>query len=144
VVGTTSLRTLETLYWLGVKVLADESIPPGELILSQWEAYGLRQDIPVKSSFCALLKWMDDNNVPSIETRTRLLIAPGYSFQVADGLITNFHQPGSTLLLLVAAFAGDGWKKIYTHALEHGYRFLSYGDGSLLWRSNLSSAGSRQ
>ena len=99
-VGTTSLRTLETLYWLGV----------------------------------ALLQWMENCKIDLLITRTSLLIAPSYTFRVVDILITNFHQPRSTLLLLVAAFIGKDWKSVYTYALENGFRFLSYGDSCLLFR----------
>lgn len=135
-VGTTSLRTIESLYWLGVKsgeslVVSHESIQ-----LSQWEAYELAEkNIPVKDALEALLRWMDKNNQERLVTKTKILIAPGYSFKIAKGLITNFHQPQSTLLLLVAALIGDDWKKVYDYALQHDFRFLSYGDGSLLWKS---------
>jgi S-adenosylmethionine:tRNA ribosyltransferase-isomerase len=125
-VGTTSLRTIESLYWLGVK-------QSGELL--QWEAYELAEkNIPVKDALKYLLKWMNKNKLERLIAKTQILIAPGYSFKIVKGLITNFHQPQSTLLLLVAAMIGDNWKKVYDHALQNDFRFLSYGDGCLLWR----------
>lgn len=137
-VGTTSLRTLESLYWMGLK-LAEKQANSGEqtLELGQWEAYSLSKihgDVPFRQSFEQLLAWMEEKDLAELHCRTSLLIAPGYSFRVPDGLITNFHQPQSTLLLLIAAFIGEDWKKVYEHALRQGYRFLSYGDSSLLWR----------
>ncbi len=148
-VGTTSLRTLESLYWLGVKsrelgVRSSESVVrsresgvggPESLVLAQWEAYELAdKNIPVKDALEALLKWMEFHKLDRLITKTQILIAPGYECKIVDGLITNFHQPQSTLLLLVAALIGNDWKKVYDHALQQGYRFLSYGDGCLLWR----------
>jgi S-adenosylmethionine:tRNA ribosyltransferase-isomerase len=138
-VGTTSLRTIESLYWLGVKQLAvrsSQSEPESLTELSQWEAYELAEkNIPVKDALEALLRWMDKNNQERLVTKTKILIAPGYSFKIVKGLITNFHQPQSTLLLLVAALIGNDWRKVYDFALQHDFRFLSYGDGSLLWRT---------
>ena len=134
--GTTSLRTLESLYWMGLKL---QSNPSAALKLDQWEAYTLDEQMPeisAKESFSFLLQWMDDKAVDEIHCQTSLIIIPGYQFRVAQGLITNFHQPQSTLLLLIAAFIGDDWKKVYQHALQNNYRFLSYGDSSLLWRKN--------
>jgi S-adenosylmethionine:tRNA ribosyltransferase-isomerase len=92
--------------------------------------------MPVEEALGALLDWMKQRDMQRLITRTGILIAPGYRFRVAEGLITNFHQPQSTLLLLVAAFIGKSWKKVYDYALSHDYRFLSYGDSSLLWRDN--------
>lgn len=134
-VGTTSLRTLESLFWLGLKwkLFPDAGIPE----VHQWDAY----DIQVPEGFSyvdalrVLIDKMDAHQLTTLTTKTRLLIAPGYTIRSAKGLITNFHQPDSTLLLLVAAFIGEDWKRVYAHALEGGYRFLSYGDSSLLWRS---------
>ena len=131
-VGTTSLRTIESLYWLGSKISAgDES-----LTINQWDPYEQDHDggISPAGSLKAILHWMDEKKVNQVVAETRLMIAPGYQFRFVDGLITNFHQPNSTLLLLVAAFAGEQWRKIYDYALQNGFRFLSYGDGSLLWR----------
>ncbi|MEO6612305.1 MAG: S-adenosylmethionine:tRNA ribosyltransferase-isomerase [Chitinophagaceae bacterium] len=140
-VGTTSLRTIESLYWLGVKERAGggewEVGRPGEL--SQWEAYELaNQNVPVKDALEALLKWMERNKLEKIVAKTQLLIAPGYRFRIVKGLITNFHQPNSTLLLLVAALIGEDWRKVYDHALKNNFRFLSYGDGCLLWKADPS------
>ncbi len=133
-VGTTSLRTLESLYWLGVKALLE----PGaaQLTLSQWDVYETAlatADIPLNEALGALLKWMREHNREHLFTQTQLLIVPGYRFRVVKALITNFHQPQSTLLLLVAAATQNNWKKIYEYAMEHDFRFLSYGDGSLLF-----------
>jgi len=141
-VGTTSLRTMESLYWLGVKQSGIVDQEPGvkserSLNLSQWEAYELSgKKIPPEDALHSLLGWMEKNKLDRLVAKTQILIAPGYEFKIAKGLITNFHQPQSTLLLLVAALIGDDWKKIYAHALQNDFRFLSYGDGSLLWRKN--------
>ncbi len=139
-VGTTSLRTIESLYWLGVKC-AVKSVKPGiseDLeMLSQWEAYDLAQhNIPHRESLLYLLDWMKKENKERLVTQTQILIAPGYEFKIIKGLITNFHQPQSTLLLLVAALIGDDWRKVYDHALNNDFRFLSYGDGCLLLKKD--------
>jgi S-adenosylmethionine:tRNA ribosyltransferase-isomerase len=140
-VGTTSLRTVESLYWLGVKesgVISSESgvEPYRQLGLSQWEAYELSEkNISAKDALKSLLNWMSNNKLEKLVAKTQLLIAPGYEFKIVKGLITNFHQPQSTLLLLVAALIGDDWRKVYDYALQNDFRFLSYGDGSLLWKS---------
>lgn len=133
-VGTTSTRTLESLHWLGIKLAQD---PAAEAELHQWEAYELAEaygDIPYRQSLQALLQWMTARGLESLHCHTSIIIVPGYDFKIVQGLVTNFHQPQSTLLLLIAAFVGDDWKRIYRHALDNGYRFLSYGDSSLLWR----------
>lgn len=132
-VGTTSLRTVESLYWIGVKIVRGEwSMGSGGI--SQWEVYeGADKDITTEASLTAVLDWMKANHLERLVTKTQILIAPGYRFRIIKGLITNFHQPQSTLLLLVAAITGEDWRKIYTYALQKGFRFLSYGDGSLLW-----------
>jgi S-adenosylmethionine:tRNA ribosyltransferase-isomerase len=132
-VGTTSLRTLESLYWLGVKALLHPSL--SLLQITQWEVYDELSgtNIPVKDALQALLKWLKQNNLTHLFTQTQILIAPGYQFKIVKALVTNFHQPQSTLLLLVAAAVGDDWRKIYSCALENDFRFLSYGDGSLLF-----------
>jgi S-adenosylmethionine:tRNA ribosyltransferase-isomerase len=133
-VGTTALRTLESLYWMGVKVLQGFAGDMEGLALTQWEIYeGHPQEVGRAEALGALLGWLKDRGADRLVTRTQLLIAPGYRVRIADALVTNFHQPGSTLLLLVAALVGEDWKKIYTYALGHNFRFLSYGDGSLLW-----------
>ena len=133
-VGTTSLRTLESLYWMGVKTMLDPTIK--QVQLGQWEIYEAplaNSNITAKESLLALLAWMKRNDLNKLFTQTQLLIAPGYSFKIINALVTNFHQPQSTLLLLVAAAVGDDWRKIYDHAMQHEFRFLSYGDGSLLF-----------
>lgn len=133
-VGTTSLRTIESLYWLGVKTKLDPSISTEALTITQWEPYELAQhNISAAEALGALLAWLQQNRTERLVTKTQIIIAPGYTFRIIKGLITNFHQPQSTLLLLVAAITGDNWKKIYQYALDHQFRFLSYGDGSLLW-----------
>lgn len=134
-VGTTSLRTLESLYWIGYKIIKGDINAKSELMLSQWEhAEWDETSLPSRQEvMLALKKYMNENHKPIIQGHTGICITPGYSFRVASGLITNFHQPQSTLLLLIAAILGDDWKKVYKHALENEYRFLSYGDGSLLF-----------
>jgi len=137
-VGTTTLRTLETLYWLGVKLIHNPSLQENkDLHLVQWDAYESNDDtnndskpiIAVKDALGTLLKWMQSHQMHSLVTSTQLMIVPGYSFKIANGLVTNFHQPKSTLLLIIAAITGDKWKNIYQHAIDNDYRFLSYGDG---------------
>jgi len=132
-VGTTSLRTLESLYWIAVKLIKGET----EQFLGQWEAYELESNgLTYKESLEFWLEYLQKRDVEEIQCKTSLLILPGYAFKSANGLITNFHQPKSTLLLLIAAFIGMDWKRVYNHALENDYRFLSYGDSSLLWRNS--------
>lgn len=134
-VGTTSLRTLESLYRLGNKLLQGTDIDWKGISITQWDAYEeTEQDIAPKAALEALLQYLQSQHIDTLTTRTQILIAPGYGFKIVKGLVTNFHQPQSTLLLLVAALIGDDWRRVYDHALAHGYRFLSYGDGSLLWR----------
>jgi S-adenosylmethionine:tRNA ribosyltransferase-isomerase len=129
------MRTLESLYWLAVQISRQPNHHPGHLHVQQWEAYEQHaQPLSPAAAIEILLQWMEKNQLEKLVATTQLLIAPGYQFQLTDGLITNFHQPGSTLLLLVSALAGDDWKKIYQYALENSFRFLSYGDGSLLWK----------
>jgi len=132
--GTTSLRTLESLYWLGVKFRIDPKNFQEQLTVDQWEAYDLaKENIPVKDSLQSLLQWMKENRLTRLLTKTQIIIAPGYKPKIAKAVLTNFHQPQSTLLLLVAALVGNDWRRIYDHALQNDFRFLSYGDGSLLW-----------
>ena len=141
-VGTTSMRTIESLYWLGVKLSISnrqQAIDNGQgsTELKQWEAYDMPlQEIPAKEALQSLLAWMEKNRTKRLVTKTSIIIAPGYKPRIAKALITNFHQPQSTLLLLIAALIGDDWKKVYTHALKNDFRFLSYGDGCLLWVKN--------
>ena len=135
-VGTTSLRTLETLYWLGVGLLQNPGRSKSdELLVTQWQPYeqaAAAAHISPEAALLALLQHLEALGTDTLEASTRLLIAPGYQFRLIDGLITNFHQPESTLLLLVAALLGPGWRAVYDHALANDYRFLSYGDSSLL------------
>jgi len=130
-VGTTSTRTLESLYWMGVQVL-ENRFSGGDFCIVQWEAYETKNNYSAKEALTALINYANTNELDFVEGFTQIIIAPGYQFKIIDGLITNFHQPQSTLLLLVAALIGDDWKKLYNHALENNYRFLSYGDSSLL------------
>ena len=133
-VGTTSLRTLETLYWLGAGLVL-HGAAPAELLVTQWQPYEQAEaaaSISPEAALTALLHHLEARGTDTLEANTRLLIAPGYRFRLVQGLVTNFHQPESTLLLLVAALLGPGWRAVYEHALAEGYRFLSYGDSSLL------------
>jgi len=138
-VGTTSARTLESLYWLGVKILGNkESEHPFHI--DQWMPYQFQDtSLPeCRTVLDALLKWMETLGLEEITGYTQLIIAPGYNFKIVDALITNFHQPNSTLLLLVAALIGERWKEIYDYALENDFRFLSYGDACLLFKKETS------
>jgi len=131
-VGTTSMRTLESLYWMGVKAMQDISVT--DLSLAQWDAYEMAAtDVSPKIALQCLVDWMTAHQQEKLITKTQIIIAPGYRFKIAAGLITNFHQPQSTLLLLVAALIGGDWKRVYQYALDNDFRFLSYGDGCLLW-----------
>ena len=133
-VGTTSMRTLESLYWMGIKVHHHPSITNPEIL--QWDVY---EDDKVTFNYSTLTalnfltEWMRANNKKTLFTRTQILIVPGYTFRVVNMLVTNFHQPRSTLLLLVAAAIGNDWKKMYDHAMQNDFRFLSYGDANLLF-----------
>ena len=157
-VGTTSVRTLESLYYMGLKVLRDPNISETQLHVSQWEPYGqehigdcpqehigdcplceqrsvLHGDCPLCApldSLKALAEWMDAHDLKVLNSSTQIIIAPGYDYKIVKMLVTNFHQPQSTLLLLVSAFVHGDWHKIYDYALAHDFRFLSYGDSSLL------------
>jgi S-adenosylmethionine:tRNA ribosyltransferase-isomerase len=131
-VGTTAMRTLESLYWYGVNLMRD---PQAALSIDSFEPYKNHIHLPSKAeALTHVLNYMNRHNITQITGQTSIYIFPGYQFRVCDGLITNFHQPGSTLLLLVAGFVGPVWKTIYKEALDNGYRFLSYGDSSLLLR----------
>ncbi|MCT4604394.1 MAG: S-adenosylmethionine:tRNA ribosyltransferase-isomerase [Marinifilum sp.] len=132
-VGTTSVRTLESLYWMGVKILTKTENPK---LLKQWEAYQLPQKYSVQESFNAICTYMEENEISLFNAATQIIIAPGYNFKVIKGLVTNFHQPQSTLLLLISALVGEDWRKIYQHALDKDFRFLSYGDSSLLMKKD--------
>ena len=135
VVGTTSARAIESLYWMGVKVSNDPEIKQEQLSIKQWEVYepylsvsNISKDNAIRS----LQKWIEKNGSNKLIISTQIIIAPGYQFKMSNILVTNFHQPQSTLLLLVAAAIGKNWKKLYERALEENFRFLSYGDGCLL------------
>ncbi|WP_369427652.1 S-adenosylmethionine:tRNA ribosyltransferase-isomerase [Pontibacter harenae] len=131
-VGTTSMRSLESIYWLGVKVSEQPNLPLQELHVTQWQAYETSNPPTSEVALEALLQYMQQQGTEHLHASTQIIIAPGYTFRMCDGLVTNFHQPESTLLLLVSALIGDNWRKVYQHALENDYRFLSYGDSSLL------------
>lgn len=134
-VGTTSLRTVESLYWMGVKCFLNNNYSLQELEIKQWEIYEdplSAQNTNAAIALTSLITWMKKNEMERLFTKTQIMIAPGYKFKIATALVTNFHQPKSTLLLLVAAITGD-WKKIYQYALKNEFRFLSYGDGCLLF-----------
>lgn len=137
-VGTTSLRTLESLYWLGVQQYhaqqKENKSNNSTLSLSQWEAYELDAgQISPAIALTALLKHLENNKSSHLFAKTQLMVTPGYSFKICNALVTNFHQPKSTLLLIIAAITREEWKTIYDYALNNQFRFLSYGDGSLLW-----------
>jgi S-adenosylmethionine:tRNA ribosyltransferase-isomerase len=131
-VGTTATRTIESMYWLGVKAYLTPHIGIEDLTIHQWDAYELSGDIDTPKALASLVDFLDRNNLDRIITKTQLLIAPGYQWRIVRSIITNFHQPDSTLLLLVAAQIGDDWRRVYDYALEHDFRFLSYGDGCYL------------
>lgn len=130
-VGTTSVRTLESLYWMGSKVLNQPDLPIGGLAVDQWEPYHTTAAITRHEALEALRAYLDRQNASRLYSATSIIIVPGYTFRLTDGMITNFHQPQSTLLLLISAFIGDDWKKVYEHAMDNDYRFLSYGDSNL-------------
>lgn len=132
-VGTTSVRTLESLYYMGVKAYQNPDITEDELHIDQWMPYGSNpQPLSAQQAVSSLLSYMERHSLPSLHSSTQIIIAPGYDYKIVKMLITNFHQPQSTLLLLVSAFVHGDWKTIYSHALANDYRFLSYGDSSLL------------
>lgn len=131
-VGTTSMRSLESLYWLGLKLYHGLSVDWEGNSVTQWEPYEIEADIEPATALNYLFNWMKEQGLEKLITRTQILIAPSYQPKLVSNLITNFHQPDSTLLLLVAALVGDDWKKIYEYALNHDFRFLSYGDGCLI------------
>lgn len=131
--GTTACRTLESIYWIGVKMLKG-NFELSELLLNQWEPYQLEQNISPIAAMEAVLHYIQQQPNKQLSGFTKMMIVPSYQFKLVAILITNFHQPKSTLLMLVSAFTGGEWKYIYEEALENNYRFLSYGDGSLLFR----------
>lgn len=134
-VGTTSVRTIESLYWMGLKTLIHPSIDFEELVIHQWDVY--ENDLKnsqhtADACLQSLIRYLQSHHLEKLLIPTQIIIAPGYTFKIAQGMITNFHQPKSTLLLLVSAMIGKEWKKIYSYALENNFRFLSYGDGCLI------------
>ena len=132
-VGTTSVRTLESLYYMGLKVMRNPELTEEQLHVAQWEPYDDTIDqVAAVDSLKALAVWMDAHELPVLHSSTQIIIAPGYEYKIVKMLVTNFHQPQSTLLLLVSAFVKGDWHKIYEYALSHDFRFLSYGDSSLL------------
>lgn len=135
-VGTTSVRTLESLYYMGRKLIANPNLTEEELHVSQWEPYNDNDNtspsVSSTESLQAILGYMQSNNLDTLHTSTQIIIAPGYEYKIVDTMVTNFHQPQSTLLLLVSAFLKGNWRSIYDYALSHGFRFLSYGDSCLL------------
>ncbi len=142
VVGTTSLRTLESLFYVGARLSVDaNAFPPGEVDVPQWAAFeASHADVSRAAAFIALGTWMDAHGMDMVWGTTQIMLIPEAHIATADALITNFHQPGTTLMLLVAAFVGGAWwRNIYDAALENDYRFLSYGDSSLLLRSVVRS-----
>ncbi len=142
-VGTTSVRTLESLYYIGAKLINKPSLSEEQLHVDQWEPYDLPhtadgllvvggEPLPVRAALEAILAYLDREELDALRTGTQIIIAPGYNYKIVKTLITNFHQPQSTLLLLVSAFLGGDWRKVYDYALSHDFRFLSYGDACLL------------
>lgn len=129
-VGTTSVRTLESLYYVGVKCLEDGA--PSDV--NQWDPYIREYPYSLTEALEAIVRYLDENSLEELKVGTRIIIVPGYKFRVVDVLVTNFHQPQSTLLLLISAFVDGDWKNIYNYALDNGFRFLSYGDSSVLFR----------
>ncbi len=134
VVGTTSMRTVESLYYIGKKLGVNPGVSGHELDVKQWEPYDGTPDIAPRQALHNILRYLEETGQQRLISSTQLMIVPGYEFHFPNAIITNFHQPQSTLLLLISAFVGDDWHKIYDYALENDYRFLSYGDSSLLWK----------
>ena len=131
-VGTTSVRTLESLYYMGAKLHRQPDLSEQELHVNQWEPYETETAITPRQAIQELLDYLDRNGLQALHSSTQIIIAPGYEYKLVRMLVTNFHQPQSTLLLLVSAFVKGDWRKIYDYALAHDFRFLSYGDSSLL------------
>ena len=134
-VGTTSVRTLESLFYIGLKIMRNPNISPDQLHVEQWLPYDTPKadnDIAPLQPLNAILTWLDTHNLNTIHTTTQIIIAPGYKYHIVERIITNFHMPQSTLLLLVSAFIGEDWKQVYDYALDNDFRFLSYGDSSIL------------
>ena len=135
-VGTTTIRTLESVYWLGVKLKLKNKEIENNLVVNQWDPYSdeLNCNISLEESINTILNYLKSKGIKVLSGQTSLMIVPGYKFRTSDYLITNFHMPNSTLLLLIAAFYGNDWKNLYNFALQNDFRFLSYGDSCLLQR----------
>ncbi len=131
-VGTTSVRTIESLYYIGVMVAGDSSIDVDKLCVGQWTPYEKDYSLSAVDALRALYNYMQERGLEKIDAHTRIMIAPGYKYRIVKAMVTNFHQPKSTLLLLVSAFVNGEWRKIYDYAIANDFRFLSYGDSSLL------------
>ena len=131
-VGTTSVRTLESLYFMGLKAMANPDISEEDMHVNQWEPYETQTDVTPLESLKALDSYLERHNRSTLHSSTQIIIAPGYDYKIVKMLVTNFHQPQSTLLLLVSAFVKGDWRHIYDYALDHDFRFLSYGDSNLL------------
>jgi S-adenosylmethionine:tRNA ribosyltransferase-isomerase len=131
-VGTTSVRTLESLYYMGRTLVNNPDATSEELVVTQWTPYHDTEEVTTHEALTALLDYLDRNQTDTLLSATQIMIAPGYEFKIVKGIITNFHQPKSTLLLLISAFVNGNWKSIYNYALDNDFRFLSYGDSSLL------------
>ena len=131
-VGTTSVRTLESLYFMGLRLLKNPDLTEEQLHIRQWEPYETDCGVGAAEALSALRDWLDRNALSALHSSTQIIIAPGYDYKIVKMLVTNFHQPQSTLLLLVSAFVNGDWRRIYDYALGHDFRFLSYGDSSLL------------
>lgn len=131
-VGTTSVRTLESLYYMGRTLVNNPDATSEELVVTQWTPYNDAEEVTAHEALTALLDYLDRNQTDTLLSATQIMIAPGYEFKIVKGIITNFHQPKSTLLLLISAFVNGNWKSIYNYALDNDFRFLSYGDSSLL------------
>lgn len=130
-VGTTSVRTLESLYWIGVKLISMSS-SPSRIVLNQWEHFDLDHSVSPGKALEEIQNYLKKNRKETLDASTQIMITPGYEFKLTKSMITNFHQPRSTLLMLIAAFVGEDWRDIYDYALQNDFRFLSYGDSSLL------------
>lgn len=131
-VGTTSVRTLESLYFMGLKAMANPDISEDELHVNQWEPYDTISSVSPLEALRALDQYLARHNRSTLHSSTQIIIAPGYDYKIVKMLVTNFHQPQSTLLLLVSAFVKGDWRRIYDYALAHDFRFLSYGDSNLI------------
>ncbi len=133
-VGTTSIRSLESLYWLGFRLYQNPELTTKELNIQQWLPYECKGDLSVGEALNSVLNYMRKLKLDTLGFHTQIIIVPSYKFRIVEGMFTNFHQPQSTLLLLISAFIGEDWKRVYQHALDNNYRFLSYGDSNLYLR----------